>query len=52
MADIKIRTKEELLLADYNYYVFFKIEPNEKDVAKIEKTINLERNKWTQGQPI
>lgn len=52
MAEIKVRTKEELLLTDYNYYVFFKIEPNEKDVAKIEKTINLERNKWTQGQPI
>ena len=52
MADIKLRTKEELLLPDYNYYIFFKIEPNEKDVAKIEKSILLERNKWTQGQPI
>lgn len=52
MADIKLRTKEELLLPDYNYYIFFKIDPNEKDVAKIEKSILLERNKWTQGQPI
>ena len=52
MADIKLRTKEELLLPDYNYYIFFKIEPNEKDVAKIEKAIIMERNKWTQGQPI
>lgn len=52
MADIKLRTREELLLPDYNYYIFFKIEPNEKDVAKIEKSILLERNKWTQGQPI
>ncbi|MBO5110815.1 MAG: hypothetical protein J6D21_08890 [Clostridia bacterium] len=52
MAEIKLRTKEELLLPDYNYYIFFKIEPNEKDVAKIEKSILMERNKWTQGQPI
>lgn len=52
MADIKLRTREELLLPDYNYYIFFKIEPNEKDVDKIEKSILLERNKWTQGQPI
>ncbi len=52
MADLKLRTAEELVLADYNYYIFFKIEPNEKDVEKIRNTINLERNKWTQGQPI
>ena len=52
MADIKLRTKEELLLTDYNYYIFFKISPTEKDVAKIEKAILMERNKWTQGLPI
>ncbi len=52
MADTNLRTKEELLLPDYNYYIFFKIEPGEKDVAKIEKAILLERNKWTQGLPI
>ena len=52
MADIKLRTREELTLPDYNYYIFFKIEPNETDVAKIEKSISWERNKWTQGQPI
>lgn len=52
MADIKLRTKDELLLPDYNYYIFFKISPTEKDVAKIEKTILMERNKWTQGLPI
>ncbi len=52
MADIKVRTREELLIPDYNYYIFFKIEPGEKDVAKIEKCILQERNKWTQGLPI
>lgn len=52
MADIKLRTREELTLPDYNYYIFFKIEPNETDVAKIEKSISWERNKWTQGQPV
>ena len=51
MAEIKLRTKEELLLPDFNYYIFFKIEPNERDVAKIENSILQERNKWTQGQP-
>ncbi len=52
MADMNLRTNDELLLQDYNYYIFFKIEPNETDVAKIEKTILQERNKWTQGLPI
>lgn len=52
MADIVLRTKEELLLQDYNYYIFFKIEPNEKDVGKIEKTILQEKNKWTAGTAI
>lgn len=52
MADIKLRTREELLLPEYNYYIYFKIEPGETDVAKIESSIKLERNKWTQGQPI
>ncbi len=52
MADNKLRTREELLLPEYNYYVFFKIEPTEKDVAKIEKLIQAENNKWTQGLPI
>ena len=52
MADVKIRTKEELLLPEYNYYIFFKIDPEEKDIEKIKLIINKEKNKWTQGLPI
>ena len=51
MAEVILRTREELALADYNYYIFFRIPPTEKDVAKIEMAIKQEKNKWTQGLP-
>ncbi|MBO4868613.1 MAG: hypothetical protein J5585_02750 [Clostridia bacterium] len=47
MADNSKRTPEELLLPEYNYYLFFRISPKETDAAKIEKAILQERNKWT-----
>ena len=52
MADIKLRTREELLLPEFNYYIFFKIDPDEKNIENIEKYLLSERYKWTQGQPI
>lgn len=49
---MKIRTKEELELTEYNYYVLFKINPNEASASEIQKAINNEKNKWVQGLPI
>ena len=52
MGDVKIRTREELLLPEFNYYIFFKISPDEKSLEEIKKCLLAVRNKWTQGLPI
>lgn len=47
-----VRTREEMLRPEYNYYIFFGIAPEEQDISKIEKVILWEKNKWIQGSPI
>ncbi len=50
MAEAK-RTPEELQRPEYNYYIAFRIDPKEKDVAKIDQAIKQDKNKWTNGTP-
>lgn len=48
----KIRTAQELAASSYNYYLFFKINPAEQDVGKIEEALLREKRRWTMGTPI
>lgn len=41
-----VRTKEELLRPEYNYYLAFGINPNEQDTSKIKNTILQKKNDW------
>ena len=48
----EIRKQQELDNPQvYNYYLAFKIDPNEKNAQKIEEAIKKQKSSWAQGNP-
>ena len=47
-----VRTPDELLREEFNYYIAFEIDLKEKDPKKLETIIKQENNKWSGGSVI